>query len=247
VANPETGRPIRSDVWGGTENQVYRDFGWYDPAWIDIYPGPTYTEPLGYKAGTHLGIDVAMDRGTKLYAASYGKVQVGGNQLWPYFRPKPVYVETSDDPNTREDESGYIEIYGHMWDNFVSVGQQVKPGDFLGHSGEETYAGTMNPDGTGAHLHFELRKPIGQGQYRAVDPYNWLTGAKFKTTQSDDTSTSTEPTTENETSISGISSLVNEFLKRGLFAVLGIAFVAIGLFVLIGGYTPVGRIFNKLR
>ena len=55
----------------------------------------------------------------------------------------------------------------------VVVGVQVGPGQYLGTSGEQTVPGTMDPDGTGAHLHFETRAGSGC----AFSPEELLAGA----------------------------------------------------------------------
>lgn len=46
---------------------------------------------------------------------------------------------------------GITSLYGHMADIQVLVGQQVKPGDVLGHEGSSGVS-------TGTHLHFEIRQ-----------------------------------------------------------------------------------------
>jgi hypothetical protein len=44
----------------------------------------------------------------------------------------------------------------------------------LGTSGEQTKRGTMEPDGTGPHIHFELRSPDD----KAINPKPELEGAE---------------------------------------------------------------------
>jgi murein DD-endopeptidase MepM/ murein hydrolase activator NlpD len=113
-----------------------------------------------------------MPRGTPIFAKESGVVvEAGANE---YFRPKPVYIQEDD---------GDIAIYGHLWDNTVKRGDHVAAGQKIGISGEQTIPGTMTPDGSGPHIHFELRRPVlddkgrPTGSYKAIDPKDELLGA----------------------------------------------------------------------
>lgn len=149
---------MKSIVWGDADYPVTQEFGvpgfradWYQ-----------YSSELGWPAGYHVGIDVAVPKGTPIFAAEPGRViQAGFSE---YFRPKPVWIEEDD---------GDIAIYGHLWENTVREGQRVRAGQMIGFSGEQTLPGTMTPDGSGPHLHFELRR-----DGKAVDPVPELIGAE---------------------------------------------------------------------
>jgi murein DD-endopeptidase MepM/ murein hydrolase activator NlpD len=235
------GQTITSPVWGNVPYPITQDFGVIHPQTAPMYPGWSYTEPLGWPAGTHLGIDIAMNRGTKIYAAHAGKVEQGGPALAQFFRPHPVYLRTEDDPNTQKDESGYLEIYGHLWQNVVNMGDRVTQGQFIGYSGEQTELGTMTPDQTGAHLHFELHEPghpeTKSGE-KAVDPYAWLTGLPANTNQGGNGKPNTSPTPLPSADLSGLlagaGGIIADFSKRGLLVIVGAAVLIIGLISVIG-------------
>lgn len=229
------GDKIRSPVWGNVAYEITQEFGTYSPDTAAMYPAD-YTEPLGYPAGTHIGLDVGVPKNTRLFALNPGRViEAHPNDISQFFRPKPVYILTEDNPNTKKDESGYVEIYGHMWTNAVSSGQKVKPGQFLGTSGEQTYIGTMNPDGTGEHLHFELRKPQGDGSFRAVRPNSWLTESQTEPSDEPETPSDTPSETPSNgiPSLTGLGSLVSEIGQRSTFVIIGIVLLAIGAYAVI--------------
>ena len=155
---------ISSEAWGGEPFPISQPFGYYNAELAGWYE---YAKDYGYPAGTHIGLDIAMPRDTKIHAVEAGKVKESGFSA--SFRPYPVIIEEDD---------GDIAIYGHLWSNVVTPGQRVKAGQFLGRSGEQTVRGTMIPDGSGPHLHYELRRPDPvTGGYKAVDPSAELTGA----------------------------------------------------------------------
>jgi hypothetical protein len=106
---------------------------------------------------THPGMDIGVEKHTALFAAAGGTVEFAGAD--GFYRPFHVDIRTP---------TGELHIYGHMWsiDEEVVTGGQVQAGQFLGTSGEQTVAGTMQPDGSGPHLHFERRLNTGC----AVDP-----------------------------------------------------------------------------
>src|SRR5678816_619821 len=99
---------MKSLVWGNEDHPITQEFGTYDPATAGMYQ---YAAWYGWAAGTHIGLDVGMDRGTPIYAAEPGKViQAGASES---FRPRPVWIKQDD---------GKTAIYGHLWTNDVSVG-----------------------------------------------------------------------------------------------------------------------------
>jgi murein DD-endopeptidase MepM/ murein hydrolase activator NlpD len=230
------GDRVVSTVWGNKPFEISQEFGTYSADTAAMYPAE-YTVPLGFPAGTHIGLDISMPRGTPLFALNPGKVIQSG--LSPFFRTKPIWIETTDNPDTIKDESGYVEIYGHMWTNTVKLNDTVKAGDAIGTSGEQTkpivnasgqvVSATMDPDGTGQHLHFELRKPEGGG-YRAVNPRSWLTGTQHATDEDLPTnSTADKPTSDNPLDIGGIQNVITGFADQAVFILIGIVLLAIGI------------------
>jgi hypothetical protein len=152
----ETGTYLTSVVWGGSSRYVTQAYDEYAPG------SYAYAVDVCMVYDHHPGIDIGMPNGTPIYAAEAGTVtQVG---CAPYFRPKPVYVQS---------DSGETHIYGHMSSNVVAAGQRVTRGQLLGYSGEQTVSGSCStPDGSGPHLHFERRTSAGC----AINPVPLLTG-----------------------------------------------------------------------
>jgi murein DD-endopeptidase MepM/ murein hydrolase activator NlpD len=105
----------------------------------------------GPVSGFHAGQDFAAPAGVPVYAPAAGVVvladplQVRGNA---------VLIDHGD---------GVFSGYWHLTDIVAQVGQQVQPGDLLGHVGTTGLS-------TGNHLHWELRV-----NGFAVDPMQWLT------------------------------------------------------------------------
>jgi LysM repeat protein len=95
----------------------------------------------------HTGVDVLAGYGTPILAAAGGKVTAAG----------PAYdfgirVEVTD-------SFGLVEIYAHMSDVAVALGQEVQQGQTVGHVGSTGLS-------IGAHLHFQLevgRLPTAPG------------------------------------------------------------------------------------
>jgi murein DD-endopeptidase MepM/ murein hydrolase activator NlpD len=189
VGIEEHGRPQRdgfgvlssltSAVWGKREVPVFTTNG-QEATWDPCKPGGTvpckvpsrcvetdccwynYSVDVGLPRCTHPGMDIGVTKHTALYAAAAGTVErVGADG---FYLPFHVDIRTTD---------GELHIYGHMWsiDPEIVKGGQVQVGQFLGTSGEQTLPGTMEPDGSGPHLHFERRVPdpaFASG--RAEDP-----------------------------------------------------------------------------
>lgn len=232
---------IKSTAWGDTSKEITQGFGVQgDP---EMY---RYSQHYGFPAGYHIGLDIGVDKGTTLRSINYGTVEKAG---WDdSFRPNPVYIITDDDPNTQFDEQGYKEIWGHIWENFVQTGDRVEPGTALGISGEQTYKGTMNPDGSGPHLHFELLQPdssLASG-WRAVDPTNWL--------QKRGVPIGGDPPPDSGDGGSGVpggpslpgidlGGMVGEYAGKGFFLLIGAGVLFIGLSAVITSETG----FNPSR
>lgn len=151
------GEQLQSIVWGNDAYPITQEFGGYNPGTADMYQ---YAAEYGWPAGTHIGLDVGVPLGTNIYAAEGGSVVQAG--MSTSFRPRPVWIEEDD---------GDIAIYGHLATNAVRLGDDVERGDLLGQSGEQTHPGTTIPDGTGPHIHFELRR-----SGKAIDPDESLRG-----------------------------------------------------------------------
>lgn len=165
---------ISSPVWGGTPYEITQEVNvpGFKPEWYQ------YSKDLGFPAGYHVGLDIGVPRGTPIRAAVSGKVIQEG--FSDSFRPYPVWIESDDNPATATNEKGFVAIYAHLMSENVAPGQHVKAGDIIGLSGEQTYRGTDTPDGSGPHLHMELRVPdnsTGSG-YRTVDPRGYISGSE---------------------------------------------------------------------
>jgi murein DD-endopeptidase MepM/ murein hydrolase activator NlpD len=157
-------RVITSAVWGGGAVRVNSEHGQDVTPWNPTCSWYQYGLQLCLNGCQHPGMDIGVGRGTALFAAEGGTVEFAG---WAdYYRPHHVDIRTAD---------GSLHIYGHMWsvDPAVVAGGQVSAGQLLGTSGEQTQRGTMIPDGSGPHLHFEVRSGGC-----AVDPEPILVGAE---------------------------------------------------------------------
>ncbi len=112
-----------------------------------------YSISRGYTAGGHLGVDIAADSGTTIFAADSGVVTVSGWTDTGYGN----YVVI-------DHQNGMQTVYGHNSANLVSVGDVVSRGQPI------ALVGTTG-NSTGNHLHFETRV---NGE--RVDPYIYLYG-----------------------------------------------------------------------
>ena len=102
--------------------------------------GPTsfaLEPPYGGYAHFHTGLDILADYGTPINAAAGGRVTATG--MADYFG---IRVEVTD-------SYGMVEIYAHMQDVSVAVGQEVQQGQLVGHVGSTGLS-------IGAHLHLQL-------------------------------------------------------------------------------------------
>jgi LysM repeat protein len=85
----------------------------------------------------HTGIDLLADYGTPIVAAAGGKVTAAGPA--DYFG---IRVEVTD-------SFGLVEVYAHMSQVAVAVGQEVQQGEKVGYVGSTGLS-------IGSHLHFQL-------------------------------------------------------------------------------------------
>jgi murein DD-endopeptidase MepM/ murein hydrolase activator NlpD len=104
--------------------------------------------------GKHTGIDYAVPKGTPVVAQLPGTVSS--------VNPGPDYGTAV----VIDHDNGYQTVYGHLSSRDVKVGDQIKPGQRIGKSGD---SGNV----TGPHLHYEVRR----GKNNPVDP-NSLEGSK---------------------------------------------------------------------
>lgn len=104
-----------------------------------IYPSyGTLTSEYGYRWGrNHDGIDVAGPVGTPIYASDGGTVILSG---WYYGYGLTVKIDHG---------GGYVTLYGHNSENYVSVGQKVFQGQTIAAMGS-------TGNSTGSHVHFEI-------------------------------------------------------------------------------------------
>lgn len=110
--------------------------------------------PLHGGKDFHSGVDISASTGTPIRATADGVVSFSG---WSGGSGNLVVIEHG---------LGYSTFYAHNRTNLVKVGQQVKRGDIIAHSGA-----TGNV--TGPHLHYEIWKD-GKG----VNPMPFLEGRK---------------------------------------------------------------------
>ncbi|WP_153505729.1 M23 family metallopeptidase, partial [Cumulibacter manganitolerans] len=100
----------------------------------------------------HYGIDIANVMHTPIYAAGTGTVMRAG---FANGFGQAIYIRHDD---------GWVTVYGHVEDIYVSVGQRVYAGQQIGGMGKRGQS-------TGVHLHFE----VTQGMYGTrVNPIPWL-------------------------------------------------------------------------
>jgi murein DD-endopeptidase MepM/ murein hydrolase activator NlpD len=103
-------------------------------------------DPFNGHSSLHPGIDLAADKGSKIFPIEPGKVTYSG---WMDGYGKVVMVRHQD---------GLESVYGHNSENLAKVGDSVNTSTPIGLVGSTGRS-------TGAHLHFEIRK-----KGVAVDP-----------------------------------------------------------------------------
>lgn len=208
------GSTITSILTGNKPFQISQIFGEKIPGLEYMYG---YAKDVGLEPGQHPGIDIATPMGTDIYAPHAGTVEQVG--FAPYFRPKPVYVRRLD---------GGVDIFGHLWDDGnLQVGQKVKPGDYIGKSGRQTTGENFETDGTGPHIHFEMR----DANNKALNPYEYLV-------KGGDVQAGTKPS-------NSIGS--SKFLERVTISLLGFTLLTLGVVALVLPFTPQGRVLRKVE
>jgi len=103
--------------------------------------------------GKHTGVDYSVPKGTPVVAQLPGVVSS--------VNPGPDYGTAI----VIDHDNGYQTVYGHLSSRDVKVGDEIKPGQRIGKSGD---SGNV----TGPHLHYEVRR----GKNNPVDP-NSLEGS----------------------------------------------------------------------
>ena len=124
-------------------------FRWPTSGRISSYFGGRKS-PGGIGSTNHKGIDIAVPRGTPIYAADGGTVTYSG------WMSGYGYLAQINHGN------GYVTYYGHNSSLLVSVGQHVYKGQQVARAGS-------TGNSTGNHCHFEIR--IGG---KTVNPLNYL-------------------------------------------------------------------------
>ncbi|MFI6440564.1 M23 family metallopeptidase [Streptomyces sp. NPDC050759] len=106
-----------------------------------------------WQVGYHTGVDLAVPKGTPVYAVGTGVVVLAS---WSGSYGKAVTIKMSD--------SRYV-LYAHLSRISVARGAKVRAGTRIGSSGATGRA-------TGPHLHFEVRsrRPYGSD----IDPVKYL-------------------------------------------------------------------------
>ncbi|WP_369216426.1 M23 family metallopeptidase [Streptomyces flavofungini] len=106
-----------------------------------------------WAAGHHTGIDLAVPRGTPVYAVGGGRVVLAA---WSGAYGMAVTVRMPD---------GHYAVYAHLSRVSVRRGSRISTGTRLGSSGATGRA-------TGPHLHLEIREKRGYGS--DVNPVRYL-------------------------------------------------------------------------
>lgn len=125
--------------------------------------GEDYVVSSTYKSPDrpgHRGIDLAAEDGTPMYAMAGGVVAEAG--------PASGFGNWIVIDHTIDGKS-YSTVYGHMWDDGVSVsaGDTVTAGQHIGAVGS-------NGQSTGAHLHLEVWEGGRLSGGTETDPKQWL-------------------------------------------------------------------------
>jgi murein DD-endopeptidase MepM/ murein hydrolase activator NlpD len=126
---------------------------------------------VGWGSRNHQGIDIGVDRGSRVLSLSDGTARILNNATWGSFG-QAVVIDHGDGTST---------IYGHV-DPVVKDGAKVKKGDVIAkvkYWPKGAY-GAQNEDNT--HLHLERRLGGVGFSGRAVDPSGFLQSVSPKST-----------------------------------------------------------------
>lgn len=150
---------IRRQIYARTHGKILDPVAeprTFEPLPVTFRYGITNAEAgIQWQAGHHTGEDHACPDGSLAVAVSWGVVVAAGPGT--SYGPSYGNVVVVRTRNGRWDA-----LYAHLRDVRAKVGQSVRPGQILGHTGHSGFV-------TGSHLHFECR-PAG-GRYGSdVDP-----------------------------------------------------------------------------
>lgn len=129
------------------------------PATLNDLFGTRNAQRVALGLGPHRGIDYTVPRGTPLKAVGRGTiVRVYESKILGHVVELRTYV---DETKLR------IFAYCHLDKTEVKVGDKVKQGDIIGHSGN---SGTSS----GPHLHFMCGLTENLATQAVEDPLQWL-------------------------------------------------------------------------
>jgi len=160
TATPTPTPEVTQDRWLG------RPIGPQGEQHVDrFYP---YGSTGGGKYRIHHGVEFQNEEGTPVLAAASGRVIVAGRDDEVIYGAKPNFygqlVIVELDQRYRGER--LYNLYGHLSQINVKVGQMVEEGDIVGRVG-------MSGSAFGPHLHFEVR--AGEDSYdRTRNPELWL-------------------------------------------------------------------------
>jgi murein DD-endopeptidase MepM/ murein hydrolase activator NlpD len=107
------------------------------------------------KRRPHLGLDLAANKGTRIFASHNGRIVYTGKAFKGF--GKLIVIEG---------EGGWATLYAHLSEILVNEGDVVEQGQMIGKMGRTGRA-------TGVHLHFEIRR-----QRLPIDPLPYLPGGE---------------------------------------------------------------------
>ncbi|GAA5229279.1 M23 family metallopeptidase [Arthrobacter cryoconiti] len=150
---------------------------WPIPAWTGINqlfgadPASPYNPP-----GGHTGTDFGTPIGTPIRAIADGIVKHAGWFRGEYYDNPWLIMPTFGGIVVVIDHGPIISVYAHLNDTGLNIGDSVRQGDVIAHSGN-----TRSEDGGtfGPHLHFEILPDgwsVNNGTYGRVDPAIYCSG-----------------------------------------------------------------------
>ena len=117
----------------------------------------------------HAGLDLAASRGTPIHAPADGVVAFAGQV--PMGR-SPVWWRFGNLVILRHGDR-FVTAFGHCDELRVRTGQTVRQGDFLATVGSTGWS-------TSPHVHYEVRRRMGDGEYRPVDPMIYILDRRWQ-------------------------------------------------------------------
>lgn len=117
----------------------------------------------------HTGLDLAAPRGTPVRAPADGTVTFAG--VYP-MSGSPVWWRYGNLVIVRNGER-FVTIFGHLDEIKVRTGQTVAQGDLLGTVGNTGWS-------TSPHVHYEVRRLGGDGEYRPADPMIYILDRRWQ-------------------------------------------------------------------